>query len=101
MLFIGAEVALILEVADVRYRVLIETIPGGQAEFTVAGIWVDSGYRAAMEKGLRKIDAFSKEYFALLRQHPQLARWLSFSTAMILVVRAGEAVEILPPKPAK
>ena len=39
---IGEEVALILEVAEVRYRVLIETLSGAQAEFTVAGIWVEA-----------------------------------------------------------
>ena len=42
LIFIGEEVALILEVAEVRYRVLIETLDGAQAEFTVAGIWVEA-----------------------------------------------------------
>ena len=42
VIFIGEEVALILEVAEVRYRVLIETLDGAQAEFTVAGIWVEA-----------------------------------------------------------
>lgn len=38
--FIGAEAAIVLEVAEVRFRLLIDTIAGAQAEFTVAGIWV-------------------------------------------------------------
>ncbi len=38
--FLGEQVAIVLEVTEVRYRVLIETLAGAQAEFTVAGIWV-------------------------------------------------------------
>ncbi len=35
------EVAIVLEVTDVRFRVLIETLEGALAEFTVAGIWLE------------------------------------------------------------
>ncbi|MEX1255456.1 MAG: hypothetical protein WEE64_14050 [Dehalococcoidia bacterium] len=38
--FIGQEVAIVLEVTEERFRVTIETVPGAQAEFTAAGIWV-------------------------------------------------------------
>ena len=38
--FIGAQAAIVLEVSEVRFRLLIDTIAGAQAEFTVAGIWV-------------------------------------------------------------
>ncbi len=40
-IFVDAEVAIVLEVAEVRFRVLIQTLGGAQAEFTVAGIWVE------------------------------------------------------------
>ncbi len=39
MQFVGHEVAITLEVTDVRFRVLVETVEGAQAEFTVAGTW--------------------------------------------------------------
>jgi hypothetical protein len=38
--FVGQEVAVTLEVTPERFRILIETLPGGQSEFTVNGIWV-------------------------------------------------------------
>jgi hypothetical protein len=38
--FRGQETAIILEVGSERFRVLIETLTGAQAEFTVEGIWV-------------------------------------------------------------
>lgn len=40
-LFLEQEAAIQLEVSEDRSRVLIETLNGSQAEFTVAGIWVD------------------------------------------------------------
>lgn len=39
--FVGAEVAVVLEVTERRFAVLIETVEGAQAEFTVDGIWVE------------------------------------------------------------
>ncbi len=39
--FLGEEIAIVLEATDVRYRVLLETLGGALAEFTVAGIWVE------------------------------------------------------------
>lgn len=40
-LFEGTDVALQLEVSGGRYRILVETLPGAQAEFTVSAIWLD------------------------------------------------------------
>lgn len=37
--FAGQQVAIVLEVTD-RFRILLETLAGAQAEFTVEGIWV-------------------------------------------------------------
>lgn len=39
--FQGQQVAIVLEVGSQRFRVLIETLSGAQAEFTVEGIWVE------------------------------------------------------------
>ena len=39
--YVGNEVAIVLEVAETRFRILIETAAGAQAEFTVPGIWVE------------------------------------------------------------
>jgi len=38
--FLGKDAAITLEVTRERYRVLIETLNGAQAEFTVDGIWL-------------------------------------------------------------
>lgn len=40
-LFAGQQVAIVLEVTEERFRVLIDTLGGAQAEFTVDGIWVE------------------------------------------------------------
>ncbi len=39
--YVGNEVAIVLEAAETRFRILIETAAGAQAEFTVPGIWVE------------------------------------------------------------
>ncbi len=38
--FLIKQVAIVLEVTPARFRVLIETLDGAQAEFTVSGLWV-------------------------------------------------------------
>jgi hypothetical protein len=40
-LFVGEQVALVLELSEERARVLIETLAGAQSEFTVGGIWLE------------------------------------------------------------
>lgn len=40
-IFLGKEVAIVLEVTEARWRILIETVAGAQGEVTAAGIWVD------------------------------------------------------------
>jgi hypothetical protein len=69
----------------------------GRVFYFVGGVWIDHGYEQAMEKDLCKIEAFSPDYFALLHEHPELAKILSFSTAMVIVLGPGRAVEIKPP----
>lgn len=39
--FSSQEVAIKLTVDGKRFQIFIETLPGGQAEFTVAGIWIE------------------------------------------------------------
>ena len=39
-LFVGEQVAIVLEVTSARLRILIETTTGAQSEFTVDGIWL-------------------------------------------------------------
>jgi len=39
-LFVGHDVALVLELTEERWRVLVNAVDGAQAEFTVGGIWV-------------------------------------------------------------
>ncbi len=57
------------------------------------GAWVDRDFQAEMKDKVRKITAFSDEYFALLTERPHLARYLAFSTRLVLV-DAGEVIEI-------
>jgi hypothetical protein len=38
--FLGQQAALTLEAGSSRFRILIETIDGAQAEFTVGGVWI-------------------------------------------------------------
>jgi len=40
-LFAAKQASLVLEVTPDRYRILIETVDGAQAEFTPDGIWVE------------------------------------------------------------
>ena len=39
--FLGQEVAITLAVDHVRFQIFLETLPGGQSEFTVGGVWLD------------------------------------------------------------
>jgi hypothetical protein len=39
--FVGQTAAITLEIGSDRKRILIETVEGAQAEFTVEGIWVE------------------------------------------------------------
>jgi hypothetical protein len=40
-LFQGKQAAIVLEVSEERFRILIETLDGAQAEFSPVGIWVE------------------------------------------------------------
>lgn len=65
----------------------------GHTFHDLGGFWVDTLFKKGMEKQVRKVKAFSKEYFELLKKHPELARILVLN-ARVLVVLDGEAIEI-------
>ncbi len=71
---------------------------GGHTFHLISGIWIDASLTKAHKGKIRRIEAFSKEYFELLSQHPDLAKVLAFSTAMVIVLGPGEAIEIIPSK---
>ena len=67
----------------------------------VSGVWIDQAFTKAHEKKLRKVVAFSKEYFDLLKEHESLAPYLAFSTSILIILDDGSALEILPEAPAE
>ena len=71
---------------------------GGHTFHLIYGIWIDANLTKAHKGKIRRIEAFSKEYFDLLAKHPKLAKVLAFSTAMVIVLGPEEAVEIIPSK---
>jgi hypothetical protein len=40
-LFLDEQVAIVAEVSDTRFRLLLESLEGASAEFTVGGIWIE------------------------------------------------------------
>ena len=58
------------------------------------GVWWE--HDVDVKAARRKVEAFSDDYFALLRKIPALGRWLTLGS---VVLRAGdEIVEISAPK---
>jgi hypothetical protein len=54
----------------------------GEKLFTrVNGVWIDSGFKKEMP--LAKITCLSDEYFALLADHPEIARFLALADRTI------------------
>jgi Ca-activated chloride channel family protein len=66
---------------------------GDRTFYLAGGVWVDSGFTEAMRSSLRVVEAFSDEYFALLREQPELAPFLAFSSRIVVVTARG-AIEI-------
>lgn len=62
--------------------------------YLAGGVWVDAEYRAEMRDRIRRLRAFSKEYFEWLRRHPAAARYLAFSSR-VLVVLGDEVVQVV------
>jgi Ca-activated chloride channel family protein len=80
--------------ADGSAVALLHRRIGGRSFHLVQGVWVDAAFTAAMQPALRRVAAFSDDYFALLLRRPELAAVLAFSTRMV-VVDGGEAIEIV------
>jgi Ca-activated chloride channel family protein len=66
---------------------------GGRTFQLRAGTWTDVALRDGMTR--TRIEAFGKEYFALVQAHPELAPCLAFSTRLV-VVAGDRAFEIVP-----
>lgn len=63
---------------------------GGRSFHRIGGVWIDSAFRKGMETKVKKVKAFSTEYFELLDKHPELAKVFAFSTRILVVL--GEQV---------
>ncbi len=51
------------------------------------GVWTDSRFNPKTTgKKKLQVKAFSKDYFAVLRQHPELQPFLAFSTRILVVL---------------
>lgn len=62
------------------------------------GVWLDREYdEKTMAERKRRIEAYSDEYFALVRDHAELLSYLSFSDRIVVVV-GEEVIEIHPPR---
>ena len=66
----------------------------GHTFHLIDGVWIDGAFDETMKDKVEEVQAFSEEYFDLLKRHPELAKILALSSRMLVVV-AGRAVEIL------
>jgi len=67
----------------------------GEKLFTrVNGVWIDSGFKKEMP--LAKITCLSDEYFALLADHPEIARFLALGDRIIFTIEGKTAISIVP-----
>src|SRR5690606_17429315 len=64
------------------------------------GVWTDHTYHPDKNYAERTtVTAFSPEYFALLREHEELARWFALSDRLLVVL--GDRVIEVRPEPAE
>ena len=57
---------------------------GAKTFYLQDGVWIDSEHDA--ERPIRKVRAFSEEYFSLVRRQPDLARYLAIGPRVVVVV---------------
>jgi hypothetical protein len=63
------------------------------------GVWVEQSLAGELPPGGRRVlEAFSSEYFQLLKDQPRLAPYLAFSSRLVLRW-GGEVLEIKEPAP--
>ncbi len=65
----------------------------------IGSTWVDRDFKKGMADKKQAIEAFSKPYFELLATHPRAARWLAFSTSVLIIID-DRVWLIQPPKQA-
>jgi Ca-activated chloride channel family protein len=66
----------------------------GDKTFHLAGgVWIDSAFRPELRDRTKVVEAFGEEYFALLAERPELARYLAFSTRIVIVL-GDRAIEV-------
>lgn len=90
---------LYLKTLDDKNRLPLRRI-GKRAFRRVGGVWIDGAFTKAMQKHVRDVQAFSADYFALLRKHPTLAKVFALGNRIVVVID-GAAVSITPPKRGK
>ena len=61
----------------------------GHTFHLVAGVWIDGKFDATMKEKVKKVKAFSDEYFAMLRTNPELGKIFAFSTRILVVLDSG------------
>jgi Ca-activated chloride channel family protein len=66
----------------------------GRTFFDLGGIWIDGALKPAMKDRIRKVTAFTPEYFELLKQHPQLTKVFALGTRVVVVV-GDSAIEVV------
>lgn len=66
---------------------------GPRTFYLAGGVWIDRDYSASMRGHERKVSAYSDDYFALIREHPDLAKVFAFSSRIVVVVD-GQAIEV-------
>jgi len=68
---------------------------GGRTFYRHAGTWIDSAFKAGKETKPVEVQAFSKEYFELLKKHTDLGAVLALG-GRILVMVEETAFQIVP-----
>lgn len=72
---------------------LLHRAIGSRVFHLVGATWVDRALTPELAQSMRRVEAFSDDHFALLRERPQLKDVLAFSTS-IVVVDGGQAFAI-------
>ncbi len=74
-------------------RSLVEHV-GTRTFYRLGDRWIDAAHDSDRET--RKVEAFSKEYFDLIRKHPSLAKCFALGERVVVVID-GTSYETVPP----
>ena len=77
-----------------RHARLAKSVRSEKLFTRVNGVWIDSGFKKEMP--LAKITCLSDEYFALLADHPGIARFLALGDRIIFTIDGKTAISIVP-----